>query len=411
MRPNTVKFNEKDIRYYRALKKLTKFLSRHIFLIVLTLAVWSFGYFAFSSWHGNYGDGDGYMRALKIKHWLQSPSFWEQPIYESNYPFGEITHWTRPLDIIWIIISLPFWFLNLPLKETLFLSGAFLSPIIGIVAVLVLVYGLKRRFNIYLTLLGCLIFLCQPSTQAIMAPSRPDHHSLLLLLTTYSFSLVLCWLKKRQDRYLRLLGVTLALATFTVVEGIIIYVLFLSFFLYLFIFKNISLQSAVKISKYFALSVTVFWFLNPPYEGWFYLDTGRLSILYVVASWLTLIGFKILDLSHLHIARLKILSLISMGLGFALAFLVIFGPDVFHSPFSKNIQEIFVGRISEMRSITDLKFSGMLANYTFPLIALILNLILLRNRSYHRLLILNLCLGIPLFIASCLHIRFLHYSI
>lgn len=48
------------------------------------------------------------MRALRVWHWLAAPSFWEQPLAESNYPFGEILHWTRPMDILWAVNAIPF---------------------------------------------------------------------------------------------------------------------------------------------------------------------------------------------------------------------------------------------------------------------------------------------------------------
>ena len=80
-----------------------------------------------------------------------------------------------------------------------------------------------------------------------------DHHSLCLCLEVYAFSLVLCWLKKRQDRYLMRLGFVLSLLMFTAIEGLLIYFVFLVFFVYLYIYKNIAIRTAKVISLYCAL--------------------------------------------------------------------------------------------------------------------------------------------------------------
>ena len=410
MRPSTYKFDEKTIRYYKSLKKLSRFLKHHIFLLAAALASVCLFYIPLSGWNGFYSDADGYMRALRIYHWLLNPSFFEQPIYESNYPFGTILNWTRPMDIIWLLVSLPFWLLRYPIKETLFISGAFISPLLGILCTIVLAYGLRRRFNIYLTLLGIIIFLANPQIVSPFSPGRPDHHALMILLATYSFSLIMCWLKKRQDRYMRLLGLTLALAVFTTIEGLLLYAIFIGFFLWLYIFKNISLAPAVKISKYFTLFLIVFCFLNPPHGGWFYPDTGRLSILYVTAAALSYLGLSLLQYSHLHTARLKILSLTCIILGFILSLLVIFDIDTLSPPFTKEIKHLFILNVTEMRSFHLTPISQNIATYLFPLVSVCLNLCLLKKHIYNRLLMLNLCFAVPVFCLTLYTIRFNAYS-
>ncbi len=408
MRPSSHTFDEKTVRYRRYLKKVTKFLTKNIFLIVATLATWRY-LFDIDLWPIKYGDGDGYMRALRIKHWILSPSFFEQPIMESNYPFGEIQHWTRPMDILWLLMMVPFLYLD-NLKDIIFLAGTFLAPVLGILSTVVLAYGLRRRFNIYLVLFGCVLFINSITNLNFFSPIRPDHHALMLLLAIYSSSLTMCWLKKRQNRYMRLMGITLALSVFTAAEGTILYALFLSFFLYLYIRKNISLTPAVKASKYFALSLTLFWFLNPPYEGWMFPDNGRLSILYVTAGWFVFAGLWILNLSHLHTARLKFMSLLCITLGFALSLVVIFGTEILHLPIDNQILSSFYNRISECKGITQLPIYKIIPYYTFPFIAIILNIVLLEIVSYKRVLILNLFLGLPLFMISLYSNRFLVYQ-
>ena len=408
MRSSAYKFDKRAIRYYRHVKKLTGFIKRHLFLIVTTLAVWTFFANQMPLWNGYYESADGYMRALRVYHWLLAPSFAEHPIYESNYPFGEILHWTRPMDIIWILMTIPFRYLH-ELKDTIFISGAFIAPCLGVITTVTLAYGLRRTFNLYLVLIGCILFLANPLILSYFKSSVPDHHALMSLLSVYCFSLTLCWLKKRQNRYLRWLGLTLALAVFTAIEGIILYTIFIGFFLYLYIFKNISLNHTVKITKYFATGLTVFWFLNPPYEGWLYPDNGRLSILYVTAAWLAFVIFWGLEKSRLHTPKLKILSLWSMGLGFSLALALLFTPKIFQFPITPDARLLFKRGCLEFISFPNASLETALALWLYPLLSILLSLYMIEKKAYHRLMTLNLYLGLPIFVLSLTAARFTNY--
>lgn len=409
MRSKSSTFDKKSIRYRHALKTINTFLKNHIFLIITAFAVCVYFYGLMTNWNGIYFDADGYMHAIRVNHLLLAPTLTEQPILESNYPFGEYLHWTRPMDVLWLLFTLPFWFMD-NLKDIIFLSGAFIAPVLGVLTAVVLAYGLRRQFSVYLVILGCTILFLDQAANNYFMPSRPDHHALMIMLAVYASSLVLCWMKKRQNRYLRLLGIILALMTFTAIEGILLYAIFLCFFLYLYTYKNISLLPAVKTSKYFAIALTVFWFINPPHEGWFFPDNGRISVLYVVISWLSFIGFWILNVSHLHTAKIKLLSLLCMALGFSLSLIVIFGLDVFNSPLDDVIKENFTNRMFELQGIQSLKLSQILAYYAFALMALAVNFWLVKKNACVRLMILNLCLGIPLFVLSLIATRFCMYQ-
>lgn len=408
MRPSSHKIDINTLKYRHAVKNLSKFLRNHLFLTTTAIAVWCYFLGLLYPWDGTYLDADGYMRALRIYHWLLNPTFWEQPIIESNYPFGEILHWTRPMDILWSLFTLPF--LNIgTLKDSIYIGGAFLSPVLGVLTIITLTYGLRRQFNVYLVILGVIFFITNPLIAPYFSPNRPDHHSLMLLLSTYAFSLTLCWLKKRQNRYLRLIGITLALATFTAIEGLFIYACLLGFFLFLYSFKNISLLPSVKISKYYAWALSVFWFLNPPYQGWLYPDNGRISILFVTISWFLFANLWILNVSHIHTTKLKILCLITSGLGALLAIVAIFGPKIFNSPLDSELQKIWSFQISEMQSIKNVCLLPAISLYSLGFAALVLNIYMLRFRPYYRLMVLNFCFGLPIYILTLSAIRFNNY--
>mgnify|MGYP007069937696 CR=1 FL=1 len=407
MRPHNRHFDEKTIRYHQAVKKISRFLSRNIYFIALAICFMTVFLTNFERWTGIYSDADGYMRAIRLKQWIQNFSFWEQPIPQSNYPYGDVLHWTRPMDILWLLCYLPFSFIY-PLKDAIFIGGAFLSPMIQIFCALALIYGLKRHFNIYLVILALFLFLNH--FIGIFTASRPDHHSLMNLWLICATSLSLCWLKKRKDRYLTRLGIVLALGVFTAIEGMFLYAGIIAFYLYLHVFQNISLHPATKTAKSFAFTLSIFWLLNPPYQGWFYPDNGRISILFVCTAWLAYMGLWILEKAHIHKWSLKILNLLCMASGFALVLLTIFGADIFASPLTPEITTRWLRYNLEMQPFYKLKPDMQLYFYGFPLLALILNIYLLRIRRYRRIMLLNLCIGLPLFLLSLHAIRFANYQ-
>ena len=410
MRKHYKPINEKDIKYHQNLKKISHFLKKNFYLLISTIAVFLFIYFGVNQWDVSYGDADGYMRAIRINNWYNNPLFWEQKIYQTNYPLGEISHWTRFVDILWLICSAPF-FHQFVLKDAIFLGGAFLSPIIGIIAVLMLGYGLKRQFNIFLAILGCLFFMNMHLTQFEFSFFRADHHSVLIALSLYSMSNLACYLKKHQNRYLIRLSLSLSLMTLTTVEAILIAPIFLLYFIYLYIFKNNSLTPAYNITKYYTIFLTIFFILNPPYQGYFYPDNGRLSILYITMSILSLIALKILCHQRIHTKRLKIISLLcSLSLIFLLL-IIIFSKNILLPPISSEIKLIWSNQIYEMRHFYELTILENIRLYLIPALALILNIVLLGSSKRHKkLLTLNLIIGLSLFSLSLYAIRFYIYQ-
>src|SRR5919106_1400252 len=53
-------------------------------------------------------DPDGYMRLVRVNVLLDHGNWFDHSIPRSNWPFGETLHWTRPLDVLIIALSLPF---------------------------------------------------------------------------------------------------------------------------------------------------------------------------------------------------------------------------------------------------------------------------------------------------------------
>jgi hypothetical protein len=412
MHKATKNLNEKDIQYKKSLKKITKFLKNNFFSITTLLALITFVIDPFKSWGFDYIDADGYMHAIRIKNWLINPSFFEQPILESNYPFGEILHITRPFDIIWILCTLPF--INiLSLKEAIFIGGGITAPILGIFTALALGYGLKRNFNIFIALLGIFLFLNNPHAQTIYNFIIADHHPLITTLGVLSISIIMCWFKKRQNYYLIRLSLVLSIMSLCAVDGILFSFLIILFFIYLYVFKNVSITYAYKIIKYYTIFSIILLLLNPPYHGYFHVDTGRLSILHITTFILSSIALYIIEHYHIHTKRLKITSLFLAFSSICLITILIFGKQALISPLNEELKTIFINRIFQNYSITKTQLHHIFISALIPFTSILLNIfMLLRKQSQHnRLLILNLFIGLPLFLLNFYAIRFEYFNL
>lgn len=401
--------DRKDQHYRQALETIAAFFEKYIYLIFILLAAANFitpDFFA-----EPYMDPDSYMRAVRIKNWLQNPSFFEQPIYESNYPYGDILHWTRPMDIIWLMCTVPF--LHLPtLKEAVFAGGHLVSPLMCLFAVSALIYGLKSRFNIWLVMLGAFLFLTDNAIQSYFRPTYPDHHSLMIALSLYAAALLMRWQISEQPKYLCRLGAVLAIAVMAAIEGILLYAIFLGCIIGRFVFQNAPLRPAVNISKAFAVTLTICWLLNPPCEGWLYPDNGRISILYAAAAWLACAELALAEkrLSPAAKTTSKIAFFLFGASAAALILALCFGKGIFNVPLDDTLREVWAKRIYEMLCFADFPFDRQLKYYAFAAASLGINVWLLKRNFRPQVLALNLCLGLPLYALSLYAGRFTEYQ-
>ncbi len=299
-----------------------------------------------------YRDPDCFMRAQRVLDLFNNFSWFEIKSMHSNYPQGEVLHWTRPFDILWLIISYPFMFF-MEEKEAIFISGFFISPLMEILSVLVLVWGLKPYLPLKLRFLSLFLFLLQIPIIQVYIFTRPDHHSLLLFLSILSISVFLRYFKFRRLDYLFLLGFALGLSVWIAAEGIFLSYLFFSFIFFMWLIDKERLLTLVYLKGFFFFILLLCWLLNPPYEGYFYPDNGRLSILYILVSglsFLSVLSIKVITDRYLFLSVYKkigislIFLLLSVLIGlqfYKISFFIL-------SPFPEEIKGIWASRVTEL---------------------------------------------------------------
>ena len=133
-------------------------------------------------------DTDCYMRLVRVEQLAASGDWFDSAFARSNAPYGEVSHWTRPLDVLLLggALAGSLW---LPFQEALFWWAVVFSPLLQLASLVALFWAAQPlltedgRFR-----LG-LLFWGQSAIWGCFAFARPDHHSLLLFL----FLLFLGW--------------------------------------------------------------------------------------------------------------------------------------------------------------------------------------------------------------------------
>ena len=78
---------------------------------------------------GNLVDSDGYARLVRIQRLLETGAWFDFGLPRANRPDGGTLHWTRPLDVLLIILALPLAAL-IGFSKTLFWAGVLVGPLL-----------------------------------------------------------------------------------------------------------------------------------------------------------------------------------------------------------------------------------------------------------------------------------------
>ena len=310
---------------------------------VLLVLVWYI--LQFNSWDGTYIDTDNYFHALRLTQWFNNPSFFEQKMDWSNYPFGEVSHWTRFFYVIWGILSLPFLFWY-PVKIAIFYAGMLVCPVFCCLGIVFLLKALQSVFSLKFRWLVIILLGVQANFWRNLLLSRPDHHALFVCLSAVLFYLVTRFVIKKDEKTLRLIAFSLSVGLWVAVEGVFLFIAFMIFLVGMYLFLEYKFEWIKDFLLRYALGCSVCWLINPCYEGWFYIDTGRLSILYVIVAWC----FYLCSILAFRFERKWVRVSVLGGLG-VVALLVLYALGWLKSPVDDRLVSIFINRITEMEKI------------------------------------------------------------
>ena len=305
-------------------------------------------------WMDYYPDTDNYTHALRILDFLQSSVWAEMPYMHTNYPYGEILHFTRITDVLWLFSSLPL-FLFLSVKEAVFYGGFVFQALMLVLTAFVLIWSLKPIAKPFARLIGLSIFFVQPSITETYIYSKPDHHVLTVLFGCLLIGGVIRYLAEKRSKDLYIAGISAGLGLWTSVEGLLIaYGVLIGLVLLCFAGKEKIKTCAVYFFSFF-ISSFIFLVINPPYEGFFFPDNGRLSFLLVTVIGLTTVALLFLFQAEergllSNFWRKSIAFLLTASFFIGILFLIFPLSVVFQPFFPPIIKEIWADNVIELQS-------------------------------------------------------------
>jgi len=332
------------------------------------------------NWNGDYLDTDNYFYALRATEMLQH-QYWAEHIFPyTNYPLGEISHWTRAFDLFMILFSLPF-IGYMPLHSAVFFGGMFIAPFFGILAAYYtlkccrLIMTWKYRLCVFI-----LLFI-QANVMREIVLNRPDHHAVFVFLTAFIFYKIIKFIQKKQLKDITMAAVMAAFSLWMAAEGIFLFMTAAAFLFYGVCCLGCQYNVLKRFCLVYTCFSTLFWVINPPYQGYLFMDSGRISLFYILAFW-WMVGF-IFIAGYLQRQIYKIFVLTG---GAILLLLTYYCCGWLISPLDERIITPFVARISEMEA-------GNLYTLAYPIVAMICSLFMIRkniNQGVFMFLLINL---------------------
>ena len=353
--------------------------------------------FQVQSWNGEYLDTDCYFHALRMIQWFEEPSFFEQKMWWSNYPFGEISHWTRVIYIIWGIITLPFLFVN-NLKDAVFNAGLVISPLFLVLSAWCLIATLKDLVNVKFRLLVFVLLFVQANFMRTAYFYRPDHHIIFVFLSVLSLYFMNLFIKSQNENILKKLAILFSVALWLSVEGVFLFVFSFVFLFVGYWLLGYKYEDLLKFCFCYALGVSCWWVINPCYQGWFYVDTGRISVFWVALIWLSYLCLYVGKNIDNKVKQFCVLC----GC-FGVCFAIFYFLGWFNSPVDERLHHIFIARITEMHGLNI--YTG-----AYPFVGVLLGGLLLKKNIKNAVVLYLYISLLGYGILSLYGIRFLQYS-
>lgn len=329
------------------------------YMALIALIYWR----QYLGWNGEYLDSDNYFHVLRIMDFFKHPSYFEQPFMYTNYPFGEILHWTRALDLFLALFTLPFLSFY-PLKTAAFYGGLLVAPFFGLCTGYALLRGGRLILQAKYRLLAAVLILVQVNVVRVVFFNRPDHHAAFFFLSALMFWQMTAFARFNTVKNLKIAALVAAFSLWMAAEGVFLAIVAILFLFYGYVFLGYAYQHLLDFARLYLFGTLVFWLLNPPYEGLFYIDTGRLSLFYLAAA---VALFGILYMARNITSKKRQLSTIAIAGATFIAVLAAVG--LLKSPLDGRLFMPFVARIEEMKS-------GNIYTLAYPVMGILAALLL-----------------------------------
>ena len=159
-----------------------KILAGLFVFVLLAHALW----FVLSGFPDELVDGDGYVRVLRVEMLWQSGNWFDNTLPRNNAPYGDISNWTRPLDVLISLLAgplVPF----LGVKPAIFWGGALSGPVLHAGTAAALAWAAAPLVGRSAAILAAIFVAVQASIWSYAIAMRADHHILFLFLVAAGF--------------------------------------------------------------------------------------------------------------------------------------------------------------------------------------------------------------------------------
>lgn len=129
---------------------------------------------------GNHIDPDSFTRLLRVQDLVTSGNWFDTVEPRLNAPYGLDSHWTRPVDVLIVLLAAPLapfmgW------AKGLYWAGFFLSPTLALLGFLLFAWAVTPLVGRHMKPLAMAALLAQPGFLNYALPGRADHHMLFVL--------------------------------------------------------------------------------------------------------------------------------------------------------------------------------------------------------------------------------------
>jgi hypothetical protein len=124
---------------------------------------------------------DSYMRLLRVEQLRETWAWFDGSLPRSNWPYGEIQNWTRPVDVLLLVGALALEPL-LGFHRALFWWGSALAPLLHVATVLTFAWAVAPFMDRQRQFLVVLALMVQEPIWPHGVFGRADHHMLIFLV-------------------------------------------------------------------------------------------------------------------------------------------------------------------------------------------------------------------------------------
>ncbi len=124
-------------------------------------------------------DNDGYVRLLKVEALWRGEGWFDRSFARANAPFGDVFHWTRPLDVVISVLALPLMPI-LGVKQALYAAAMGSGPVLHAASAVLLAWAALPLVGRTAAILAGIAATAQYGLMSYGALVRGDHHILFV---------------------------------------------------------------------------------------------------------------------------------------------------------------------------------------------------------------------------------------